>query len=229
MRPRTSKSGPAEYPFYRWRPHPWHGLSTGPDPPRLVTAYIEITPFDLVKFEIDKVTGYLRVDRPQTTSSLPPILYGFIPRTYCGPLVAKFSGTAETGDLDPMDICVFSESTINRGDVLLTAKVVGGMHFVDRGEVDDKIIAVLKDDNIWGHVEDVFELPAHLLARLRHYFTSYKNLSEEPYPVVYFSTFQCREAWNLVQTAMDDYEQAFGEKIPRAQKSRRSLLRKTSR
>ena len=71
-------------PFYRWRPHPWHGLEVGPDPPGLIHAYIELTPFDRVKYEVDKTTGYLRVDRPQRTSSLPPALYGFIPRTFCG-------------------------------------------------------------------------------------------------------------------------------------------------
>jgi hypothetical protein len=64
--------------FSAWRPYPWHGLPPGPDPPAIVNAYIETTPFDLVKYEIDKVTGYLCVDRPQATSSLPPSLYGFI-------------------------------------------------------------------------------------------------------------------------------------------------------
>ena len=77
---RPTLSFPA--PFYRWRPHPWHGLSAGSDPPRIVQAFIEITPFDLMKYETDKETGYLRVDRPQRTSSQPPTLYGFIPRTY---------------------------------------------------------------------------------------------------------------------------------------------------
>jgi inorganic pyrophosphatase len=71
-------------PFYRWRPHPWHGLEAGPQLPHIVHAYIEITPFDNVKYEIDKLTGSMRVDRPQRTSSQPPTLYGFIPRTYCG-------------------------------------------------------------------------------------------------------------------------------------------------
>lgn len=65
-------------PFFNWRPHPWHGLEVGKHPPRLVNAYIEISPFDLIKYEVDKVTGYLRVDRPQRTSSQPPTLYGFI-------------------------------------------------------------------------------------------------------------------------------------------------------
>ena len=68
-------------PFYKWRPHPWHGLEIGPEPPLLVSAYIELTPFDLIKYEIDKTTGYLKVDRPQQTSSQPPSLYGIIPRT----------------------------------------------------------------------------------------------------------------------------------------------------
>ena len=70
-------------PFYRWRPHPWHGLEIGPEPPDRVLAYIEMTPFDSSKYEVDKVTGYLHVDRPQRTASLPPTVYGFIPRT-CG-------------------------------------------------------------------------------------------------------------------------------------------------
>ncbi|NIP82510.1 MAG: inorganic pyrophosphatase, partial [Gemmatimonadetes bacterium] len=66
------------------RPHPWHGLSPGPRPPSELHAFIEITPFDLVKYEVDKITGYLRVDRAQRTSSLPPALYGFVPRTFAG-------------------------------------------------------------------------------------------------------------------------------------------------
>ena len=76
----------SDLPMYR--PHPWHGLEPGPDPPRVVTAYIEITPFDVVKYELDKDSGLLKVDRPQESSSSPPTLYGLIPRTYCGPRVA---------------------------------------------------------------------------------------------------------------------------------------------
>ena len=88
-------------PFYRWRPHPWHGLDAGPEPPRLVHAYIELTPFDLVKYEVDKVTGYLRIARPQRSSSQPPALYGFVPRTFCGRRVGSLSPQAERGDGDP--------------------------------------------------------------------------------------------------------------------------------
>jgi inorganic pyrophosphatase len=83
VHPETTMAFPK--PFYRWRPHPWHGLAVGPNPPN---AYIEITPFDTVKYEIEKSTGYLMVDRPARTSSLPPTLYGLVPQTYCGPRTA---------------------------------------------------------------------------------------------------------------------------------------------
>ena len=90
--------------FDRFRPHPWHGLPVGSKPPSIVDAYIEITPNDGVKYEIDKLSGYLRVDRPQGSASLPPTLYGFIPRTYCGDRVAALTPAATMGDADPLDI-----------------------------------------------------------------------------------------------------------------------------
>src|SRR5258708_3189737 len=86
--------------FAAWRPHPWHGLDIGREPPIFVNAYIEITPFDLINYEIDKVTGYLRVDRPQRTSSQAPALYGFIPQTYCGERIAALCPGASRGDGD---------------------------------------------------------------------------------------------------------------------------------
>ena len=136
--------------FYRWRPHPWHGLEVGPGAPDIVNAYIEITPFDLMKYEVDKVTGYLCVDRPQRGSSYPPALYGFIPRTYCGPRVAKLCTAAKRGDGDPMDVCVMSERPINRSEVILRVRVVGGIKMIDDGEADDKIVAVLQNDLVWA-------------------------------------------------------------------------------
>ena len=144
--------------FSRWRPHPWHGLEAGDDPPRLVQAYIEITPFDVIKYEIDKATGYLRVDRPQRYSSLPPTLYGFIPRTYCGKLVGELAGTA-AGDGDPLDICVISERPINRSEVILNARVIGGLQLIDNNEADDKIVAVLANDHLWDSANDIADLP----------------------------------------------------------------------
>jgi len=135
--------------FQRFRPHPWHGLPSGPETPQVVTAYIELTPFDAVKYEMDKASGYLRVDRPQRGSAQPPALYGFIPRTYCAKRTADLAGV-ENGDGDPLDICVFSERPITRSDIVLSARVVGGLQMLDKGEADDKIVAVLENDLVWG-------------------------------------------------------------------------------
>ena len=126
-------------PFYRWQPHPWHGLDVGPNPPEVITAYIEITPFDVVKYEVEKTTGHLKVDRPQRGASSPPTLYGLIPRTYCGPRVAALSPETDVADGDPLDVCVVSERPINRAAVVLNARVVGGLRMIDGGEADDKI------------------------------------------------------------------------------------------
>jgi len=95
-------------PFYKWRPHPWHGLDPGTESPEIVNAYIEITPFDFIKYEVEKSTGYLKVDRPHRTSSQPPSLYGFIPKTYCGERVRALSPNSKKGDGDPLDICIIS-------------------------------------------------------------------------------------------------------------------------
>lgn len=196
--------------FYSWRPHPWHGLEAGPEPPGLVHAYIEITPFDLVKYEVDKVTGYLLVDRPQRTSSLPPTLYGFIPRTYCGKRVARFSKHAETGDGDPLDICVVSERPISKSEVILTSRVIGGIHTVDGGEADDKIIAVLENDSVWGGVTSIKELHSALVERLRHYFSTYKLVPGQPSQVSIEKTFDFEEAQAIVEASLKDYEDEYG-------------------
>lgn len=195
--------------FDRWRPHPWHGLSAGPEPPRLLHAYIEITPFDTVKYEIDKETGYLRVDRPQRTSSLPPTLYGFVPRTYCGERVAALAQAAR-GDGDPLDICVFSERPINRAEVMLDARVVGGLLMVDRGEADDKIIAVLENDDMWKKATDLADIPQHLIERLTHYFETYKLSPDGSTPVVVSEIYGVERATRVVNAALEDYNNKFG-------------------
>ena len=197
-------------PFYRWRPHPWHGLEVGPEPPRIVHAFIEITPFDLIKYEVDKTTGYIRVDRPQRTSSLPPSLYGFVPRTYCGERVRGLSETAKRGDGDPLDICVLSERPINRSEVILNAKVIGGIHMIDHGEADDKIVAVLLNDPLWGASTDVKDLPGILVERLRHYFATYKLIPGTPVEVSIESIYGCDHAQKVVEAAMEDYIHHFG-------------------
>jgi inorganic pyrophosphatase len=197
--------------FSRWRPHPWHGLEAGPEPPVRVHAYIEITPLDPVKYEVDKATGYLRVDRPQRTSSQPPTLYGFIPQTYCGEKVGAVSGQALVGDHDPLDICVISERPIVKSEIILTARVVGGIRTLDAGEADDKIIAVLENDTVWGEVTDVVQLPAALVERLRHYFGTYKLLPGQPARVQVERTYGREEAFRVVEAAREDYRDMFGE------------------
>ena len=156
------------------RPHPWHGISAGPDPANgVVTAYIEITQFDTVKYELDKASGFLRVDRPQRTSSSPPTLYGFIPKTLCAERCAEIAKLPK-GDMDPLDICILSERPISRADIIMDVVIIGGLLMEDGGEADDKIIAVLKGDAIWGHCTDISEIPHPLIERLEHYFLTYK-------------------------------------------------------
>lgn len=197
-------------PFYRWRPHPWHGLEIGPDPRREVNAYIELTPFDLVKYEIDKMTGYLRVDRPQRTSSVPPALYGFIPRTYCGRRVCELMPGTHEGDGDPLDICVLSERPISRGEIIVRARIVGGLPMNDGGEADDKLIAVLVNDPVWQEIEEVSELPAVLVERLRHYFSTYKMVPGQLSGVSIGATYGRDHALKVLSAAIADYEEEYG-------------------
>jgi inorganic pyrophosphatase len=197
-------------PFYRWRPHPWHGLEVGPKPPQTVNAFIEITPFDLMKYEVDKTTGYLRVDRPQRSSSQHPSLYGFIPRTLCGPRVGAISKKTTKGDGDPLDICVLTERPISRGEVILPARVVGGILMIDHGEADDKIIAVLDNDRFWADAHDISDIPEIMIERLRHYFATYKLIPGEPAQVSIEQTYGRERAEALVQAAVSDYKDIYG-------------------
>src|SRR5689334_289260 len=166
--------------FSRWRPHPWHGLDIGPNAPRVVIAYIEITPFDMIKYEIDKDSGYLMVDRPQRSSSHPPALYGFLPRTHCSTRVAKLAPGCEKRDADPLDICVVGARPIERSEVLPGTRVLGGIKLLDRGDADDNIIAVLEGDYRWHHVKDISQLAAVLVERLEHYCSTYELSPGQP-------------------------------------------------
>lgn len=196
--------------FYRWRPHPWHGLDAGADLPNVVNAYIEMTPFDSVKYEVDKSTGYLRVDRPQLTSSMSPTLYGFIPRTYCGARVNELSPKAKCGDEDPLDICVITERPINRGEVIVRARIIGGVQMVDNGEADDKIIAVLDEDPFWAKAETLDDVPEALLSRLRHYFLTYKLVPEQEHPVSIEQVYGREHALKVLQASLEDYIEVYG-------------------
>lgn len=199
-----------QYSIYKH--HPWHGVSPGDDVPEIVTAFIEIVPGDTVKYEIDKVTGYLKIDRPQLFSNTTPALYGFIPRTYCGESVAEFcakeSGKKiKKGDGDPLDICVLCERPVTHGDILLRAVPIGGLRMIDKGEADDKIIAVLLNDPAYSEYNDVSELPKPLLDRLRHYFLTYKVIpGETSQPVEIDEVYGKKQAYEVIRRSLADYK-----------------------
>ena len=197
--------------FFRWRPHPWHGLEVGRQPPQFVQAYIEITPMDLAKYELDKITGYLRVNRLQRTSAMPPTLYGLIPRTYCGRRVGALSPAAKSGDGDPLDICVMTSRQITNNDILLDTKVIGGLQLIDHEEADDKIIAVLDNDDFWGDIRDISQLPSTLTERLSHYFLTYKMGPDSENKVKLQQVYGCDHAFQVIRAAMEDYQEEYGE------------------
>ena len=191
--------------------HPWHGVDAE-HTDEWVTAYIEIVPSDGVKYELDKETGLLRVDRPQTFSSMCPSLYGFIPQTYCGKTVAKRTmertGFEDIqGDADPIDICVISEKGFPHGNFLVRARPIGGFRMIDGDEADDKIIAVLQGDLAYGKIEDIADLPLSILERLRHYFLSYKQLPNDgPRRVIIPETYDRFEAHEVIKRTLHDYK-----------------------
>lgn len=198
--------------FYRWRPHPWHGLEAGAQAPEIVNSYIEITPFDHVKYEIDKKTGYIVVDRPNRTSSHPPSLYGFIPRTFCGKRVsALMDKEGIKGDRDPLDICVLAERPITRADIILQARVLGGLPMIDGGEADDKIIAVLNNDHVYDEANDISDLPKVMIERLHHYFMTYKIQPGKSLSVEIGEAYGREHAHKVIQASMDDYRERYGE------------------
>jgi inorganic pyrophosphatase len=193
----------------QFRPHPVHGLSMGREPPEFVNAYIEITPFDLMKYEVDKTSGYLRLDRPQRTSATPPTLYGFIPRTHCDVRVAKLSRGATRGDGDPLDICVLSERPVVHNEIIVPARVIGGLELNDGGEADDKIIAVIENDHVWGNATSLADVPAIHVERLQHYFLTYKMVPGKPNKIHITRFYNRQHALRVVRAAMADYSATY--------------------
>jgi inorganic pyrophosphatase len=196
--------------------HPWHGIPIGENTPREVTVFIEIVPSDTVKYEIDKETGYLKIDRPQQYSNVVPANYGFIPRTYCGEAVARLASersgrTIERGDHDPLDILVLSEHHIPRGDIILKASPIGGFCLLDGGEADDKLIATLAGDMVYKNYQDIAELPSGILDRLRHYFLTYKQLPGEPNKCEIVNTYGREGAYDVIKAAIKDYGELLAE------------------
>lgn len=200
-----------------YKSHPWHGIQIGPDAPQVVTAYIEMVPTDTVKYEIDKATGHLRVDRPQKFSNHCPTLYGLIPQTYCAERVAELcmqrtGRTGIIGDGDPIDICVLTEKQISHGDILLHAIPIGGLRMIDKNEADDKIIAVMQGDVVYGQWRDVSECPPDVIDRLRHYFLTYKQAPGEKKGTCEITDIYHREeAEEIIRRSQDDYKARYGD------------------
>jgi len=195
----------------RYKSHPWHGIDLGDKAPEEVTAFIEIVPTDTVKYEVDKSSGYLRIDRPQKYSNVIPALYGFLPQTYCGESVGKYcrdkTGRENiVGDGDPLDICILTEKAITHGDILAKAIPIGGFRMIDGNEADDKIIAVLRNDATYGEIRNIDQLPQIVVDRLKHYFLTYKDIpgiehANTEITDVYGQT----EALEVIRASMADY------------------------
>jgi inorganic pyrophosphatase len=175
-----------------------------------------MVPNDTIKYEIDKASGYLKVDRPQQFSNTVPTLYGFIPQTYCAEKVAELAAaksgkTVVKGDGDPLDICVLSERSITHGNIILPAVPVGGFRLLDKGEADDKIIAVMKGDEFYRLWHDITDCPLSYINRLKHYFLTYKSLPGEVTSCEITDVYGREEAHEVILQAMQDYRTHYGE------------------
>lgn len=200
----------------RYKSHPWHGISLGDNAPKTVRCFIEIVPTDTVKYEVDKDTGYLCIDRPQKYSNIIPALYGFLPRTYSATRVAELFNNRMgrndiQGDGDPVDICVLTEKDITHGDIIVRARPIGGFRLLDHNMADDKLIAVLEDDAIYSKYKDIKDLPQTVVDRLKHYFTTYKDLPEDKSPrCILIDTYGVDVARDVIKRSIEDYNEHFG-------------------
>lgn len=199
-----------------FKPHPWHGVSPGDKAPELLECFVEVVPSDTAKYEIDKITGYLKLDRPQKYSSVCPALYGFVPQTLCAARVAEYSsqnvGRKLEGDGDPLDICILTDRQIHHGNLIVECIPIGGFRMVDHDEADDKIVAVLKNDATYGSLTGILQVPAPVLDRLRHYFLTYKQPPDSEAPTCEIADVYDRsDAHEVIRRSLDDYAERFGD------------------
>ena len=173
--------------------HPWHELSPGDETPEIVVAFIEIPKRSHAKYELDKESGLIRLDRMLYSSVYYPANYGFIPKSYCD-------------DKDPLDILVLCQEQLPPG-CLVRAKVVGVMQMLDQGEADDKIIAVADDDISVNHINDINDVPAHFRREMLNFFEDYKKLEKKEVKVEDFQGKE--EALTIVEKAFADYKDRF--------------------
>lgn len=175
--------------------HTWHDVTFGDNSPKTVNAIIEIPKGNRAKYELDKDSGMLMLDRVLYSSVYYPANYGFIPRTYCD-------------DHDPLDILVICQVKIVPM-CIVSAKVIGVMRMIDGGEADDKIIAVAEGDPSVNHINDISELPEHFISELKNFFEDYKKLEKKK---VIVEEFQNREvAQDIVRKSIEDYKVKFGK------------------
>jgi inorganic pyrophosphatase len=174
--------------------HPWHGVPYGKNAPRIVNAIIEIPQGSRAKYEIDKESGLLKLDRVIYSSFYYPVNYGFIPQTY-------------GEDKDPLDILVITSLPV-QALCLVEAKVMGVMQMIDSGDADDKIIAVAAKDPSVNHYNNIEELPKHFFEELRHFFEEYKKLENKTVVVEEFG--DKTTALKVVEDSIASYKENFG-------------------
>jgi len=173
--------------------HPWHDVSPGDDVPSSVNAIIEIPKGSKAKYEIDKNSGLIKLDRVLFSSVMYPANYGFIPKTYCD-------------DKDPLDILVLCSVDVYPMSII-EAKVIGVMHMIDNGEQDDKIIAVAKHDMSVNYINDLSELPPHTMKEIVRFFQDYKALERKN--VTIEQLFGRSYAYKVIQESIDLYQKEF--------------------
>ena len=170
--------------------NPWHKVNIGNNTPDIVNGIIEIPKNTRAKYELDKESGMLLMDRVIFSSMHYPANYGFIPKTYCD-------------DKDPLDIMILSQIAVVPM-CIVSAKVIGVMRMIDGGEMDDKIIAVAENDMSVNHMNDITDLPAHWIKELRNFFEDYKKLENKKVEVEDFQ--DAKTAKQIIRQSMEDYE-----------------------
>ncbi|MGY6562429.1 MAG: inorganic diphosphatase [Luteibaculaceae bacterium] len=171
----------------------WHHVSPGKNAPELLNAVIEIPKGSKGKFELDKESGLIKLDRVLFSAVHYPANYGFIPKTYCD-------------DKDPLDILVITSIEIPPM-CLVEARVIGVMRMIDQGEADDKIIAVANNDMSVKHINAIEDLPPHTTIEMRRFFEDYKKLENKDVRVEEF--LGKAEALKIVKEAIALYHKTF--------------------